>query len=121
MPSPQRPNTSCSQALTPPAFVQVAAAPLQTLLNGGSLVATTDRYFWNIYRNIPKPFVRGTVIIMPYLDSSYIDVPGSEVQPHEKKASSRYFFRGILKRRFGMRSTLNDLQKVSSPHCTSPE
>ena len=94
---------------------QVAAAPLQSLLNGGSLIATTDRYFWNVYRHIPKPFVRGNIVIMPYLDSSYIDIPGSDPKPHAKKSTSRYFFRGILQRRFGMRSTLNDLRKVGMP------
>ena len=66
-----------------------------------------------MYRNIPKPFKEGTVVIMPYLDSSYIDrVDTNLAKPLVKNMAARYFFRGILKRRFGKRGTLLELQSV---------
>lgn len=79
---------------------------LTALLDGGVLLATTDRHFWSISHNLPTPFKKGSVIIVPYVVSSYVDVDFNETEVDGRNRSGWYYFRGTYNRRQGGRPHL---------------
>jgi len=83
--------------------------PLKELYEAGPLVATTDRSFWSISHNLPTPFKKGQVVMMPYVSSTYVDIDVDLGREMDEK--SWYFFRGTLFRRFGSRTELVELGK----------
>lgn len=79
---------------------------LKVVLDGGILVAATDRHFWSLYHNLPTPFGKGSVIIIPYVASSYVDSDEKFTAIHARNKTGWFFFRGNYKRRGGSRDTL---------------
>lgn len=90
--------------------------PMLELLNAGSLVVTTDRYFWNIIKDLPGPFKTGSVVLAPYVSPFYLDHKEEDGdRANAKQDDTWYFFAGTYQRRFGNRGRLSELAE----HLTS--
>lgn len=84
--------------------------PLEKVLDAGSLVVTSDRYFWNIIKALPNAFKSGSVLVAPYVAPYLLDyVEGNPYHIEEKHLDTWYFFAGTYKRRYGSRGKLAEL------------
>jgi hypothetical protein len=47
----------------------------QALLDNGPVVLTIDRDYWLLMKYLKKTYERGSVLIMPYVSSTFVDIP----------------------------------------------
>lgn len=47
---------------------------VQDLLDNGPVVLTIDRDYWLLMKYLKKTYERGSVLIMPYVSSTFVDV-----------------------------------------------
>lgn len=74
-------------------------------MDSGPVALTIDRDYWLLIKFMRRTYERGSVLIMPYVSSTFLDVASpSPLRGAEKDAKSWYFFRGTLKRKNGGQS-----------------
>eukprot|EP00283_Hemiselmis_rufescens_P026160 CAMPEP_0173452052 /NCGR_PEP_ID=MMETSP1357-20121228/47959_1 /TAXON_ID=77926 /ORGANISM="Hemiselmis rufescens, Strain PCC563" /LENGTH=310 /DNA_ID=CAMNT_0014418877 /DNA_START=25 /DNA_END=957 /DNA_ORIENTATION=- len=77
-------------------------ASLMKFLDGKAVVLTIDRDYWLLMKFLRNSYERGSVLIMPYVSSTFLDIDQDPPLRHQDKdPDSWYFFRGTMKRKHG--------------------